>query len=141
MSSIDSAIYTTQYLIYTLKNYAPESPIFTLGKHQTEVLIDLDIIFDKATPQVRPPRVVPPETEGKNQQIIENNSDKKKPDHEKPTRVPMVEEYPEEFQQVHPIKTQTLKMKPGTTKNTTPQKHPQVIPEDIEELPYNRATV
>ena len=32
-------------------------------------------------------------------------------------------------------------MKPGPTENTITQKKPHVIPSDIEELPYNGATV
>ena len=94
-------------------------------------------------PKSRPIRVVPPEIERHQQPIMENNTNTTQiPDHEKPLKVSIVEAYPEEFQQVrpvkkqyadkfqqvHPVKIQTIKMKPGPTKNTTPQRHPRVIP-------------
>ena len=104
MSSNDADIKSVQELIHDLQNPAPSRQLVKLRKSHKEALRSLDRIFNKATPQGRPSRVVLPDTQWKNQPIIENNQNKTQiPDHEKPPRVPIFEKYPEYFQQVHPV--------------------------------------
>ena len=89
--------------------------------------------------------MVPQEIEQNQQPIIENKQNTTNiPEHAKPPRVPIIEAYQENFQQVHPVekphlekfqqvnpvKIQTIKMKPGPTKNPTPQNNPHMIPPD-----------
>ena len=47
MSSTDSTIHVTQYLIHALENPAPVSPIVTLGNAQKDALKSLADIFGK----------------------------------------------------------------------------------------------
>ena len=57
--STDSAIHGAHDFIHVLQNSAPATPLVTLGNPHTTALGSLSKIFDKATPQGRPPCVVP----------------------------------------------------------------------------------
>ena len=92
MSSTDADLHTAQNLIHVLINPAPASSLVTLGYSHTENLRLLARIFNKASPKVRPQRVVPPEMEWQRQPIMENNPNTTQiPDHIEPTRVHIVD--------------------------------------------------
>ena len=57
MSSMDATYHAAKYLIYSLQNPEPESPLVKLGNGNKEALKILEEIFRKANPPAVPPRV------------------------------------------------------------------------------------
>ena len=57
MSSMDATYNATQYIICTIQNPSPASPLVKLGNGNREALKTLADIFRKANPLAVPPRV------------------------------------------------------------------------------------
>ena len=111
ISSTDAAIHAAQDLIRALQNPAPCSSLVTLGNTHNEAMISLEKIFDKSTSPAIPLRVVQMK---QHQPIVENCPN----NHSEHTIVPTVEAYPEELQQVHPVKKLPSKFLTGSPRKS-----------------------
>ena len=92
ISSTAATLHAEQGLIHFLRSTAPPRPLITLGDSHTVLIRELEGILNMATPRLRPPRVVPPESQQNKQPIMAKTPNKIKIlEPALPMRAPIVE--------------------------------------------------